>query len=90
MAKSAKPPGKRQGRKPRGPAKALTEAVKGKAPDPGALTPAEAARILRVPPETIAKHLEAGAPAGPEGRINLVHYAAWLVQQLARDRSPPL
>ena len=28
---------------------------------------------------------DAGAPANPDGTLNLVHYAAWLVQQMGRN-----
>jgi len=49
--------------------------------DPTRLTAAEAARLLKVPVDVIKRHLQAGAPAEPGRRINLVHYAAWLLQQ---------
>ena len=34
--------------------------------------------------EMIRKDLEAGAPVNPDGTINLIHYAAWLVKEAAR------
>ena len=34
--------------------------------------------------ETIQADLDAGAPANPDGSINLMVYAAWLVRELAR------
>jgi len=51
--------------------------------NPAALTVAQLARMLAVPEETIHRHLAAGAPAGADGRVNLVHYAAWLNKELA-------
>ena len=59
-----------------------------KAPlDPNRLTPEQAAKLLsaaaklRVPVEQIAADLEAGAPQNPDGTMNLMHYAAWLVKK---------
>jgi len=51
--------------------------------NPAALTVAQLARMLAVPEETIRRHLAAGAPASADGRVNLVHYAAWLNKELA-------
>ena len=51
--------------------------------NPAALTAAQLARMLGVPEETLRRHLAAGAPAGADGRMNLVRYAAWLNKQLA-------
>jgi len=53
--------------------------------NPAALTVEQLARMLAVPEETIRRHLAAGAPASADGRVNLVHYAAWLNKELARD-----
>ena len=53
--------------------------------NPAALTAAQLARLLGVPEETIRRHVATGAPASADGRINLVHYAAWLNKELARD-----
>ena len=59
--------------------------------NPAAMTPAEAARILtaacgrQVMAETIQQHLELGAPQ-QQGRLHLVHYAAWLVQRLGEQK----
>ena len=53
--------------------------------NPAALTAAQLARLLGVPEETIRRHVAAGAPASADGRMNLVHYAAWLNKELARD-----
>jgi len=55
--------------------------------DPSAMTAAELAALLSaadgraVTEETIRRHLDSGAPAGPDGRLNLIEYTAWLVQQ---------
>jgi len=54
-----------------------------------ALTPAQAARILaaagnrRITEQMLLADMDAGAPANPDGTINLVHYAAWLVREAA-------
>ena len=53
--------------------------------DPNRLTPEQAAKLLsaaagvRIPIEQIQADIEAGAPT-IDGTINLMHYAAWLVQ----------
>ncbi len=58
--------------------------------DPNRLTSDQAAKLLsaaakvRVPAEQIAADLEAGAPQNPDGTINLVHYAAWLLKGMGR------
>ena len=62
-------------------------------PEPSSLNPLslsidELARLFsaagnrRVSPEQIQRDLEAGAPVGRDGRVNLVHYAAWLVREV--------
>ncbi len=60
--------------------------------DPLAMTAAQAARVLTavggpgaptITEDVIRRHVEAGAPTTADGRINLVHYAAWLNQRLA-------
>jgi len=33
--------------------------------------------------DAIRYHIEAGAPVNADGSLNLVHYAAWLVMDLA-------
>jgi hypothetical protein len=58
--------------------------------DPNRLTPEQAAKLLsaaakvRVPVEQIASDLEAGAPRNPDSTLNLVHYCAWLLREMAR------
>ena len=57
---------------------------------PTALPLADAARLLsaaggqRVTVEMLEADIAAGAPTNPDGTINLVHYAAWLVKQAVR------
>ena len=34
--------------------------------------------------EMIREDIAAGAPENPDGTINLLHYAAWLVREVAR------
>ena len=56
--------------------------------NPTSLTVDSAARLLtrasgqRVTPEMLKSDLDAGAPTNPDGTINLVHYAAWLVREM--------
>ena len=45
--------------------------------DPTALTVENAAKMLALPVAVIRGHIDAGAPL-PNGKVNLVHYAAWL------------
>ena len=58
--------------------------------DPNRLSIEQAAKLLsaaakvRVPVEQIATDLESGAPQNPDGTMNLVHYAAWLVKEMGR------
>ena len=50
--------------------------------NPAALGVAQLARMLGIAPEKVQEHVDAGAPTGPGGTINLVHYAAWLNRRL--------
>ena len=58
--------------------------------DPTGVSVDDAARLLAavggspVTREMIEKDLLAGAPRNADGTINLVHYAAWLVREMAR------
>lgn len=58
--------------------------------NPTALALADAARILSqafgrpVSESTLRQDVDDGAPTNPDGTINLVHYAAWLVKEMAR------
>lgn len=59
--------------------------------DPLAMTLAQTAKVLSavgvgtVSQELLQRHIAAGAPATSDGRINLVHYAAWLNGRLGKD-----
>ena len=57
--------------------------------NPGALSVTDAARLLsaasgqRVTEEMIKVDVGLGAPINADGSLNLVHYAAWLVKEMA-------
>lgn len=57
---------------------------------PTALSLADAAKLLSktggtpVSVEMLEADLVAGAPTNADGTLNLVHYAAWLVREIAR------
>ncbi len=57
--------------------------------NPAAVAPADLARLLsaasgiRIDDESLLADIDSGAPANADGTMNLVHYAAWLVRQLA-------
>ena len=59
--------------------------------NPNALSLANAARMLTragghpITVDMLEADVVAGAPTNPDGTINLVHYAAWLVRDLGRD-----
>ena len=64
--------------------------VPGKPPlSPTALALRDAARLLSktggqpISQEMLEADIADGAPANPDGTINLVHYAAWLVKELS-------
>ena len=54
-----------------------------------ALTPAQAAKILaaagnrRITEAMVQTDIDAGAPVNADGSINVVHYTAWLVKEMA-------
>jgi hypothetical protein len=56
--------------------------------DPQALSLEELAKILsaaggkKITASQIQADLGSGAPQRPDGKINLVHYAAWLARQV--------
>jgi hypothetical protein len=58
--------------------------------DPTRLSLEQAAKLLsaayreRIDVEKIRLDLEDGAPAGGDGSINLVNYAAWLAKKMGR------
>jgi len=53
-----------------------------------ALTVVQAAKVLsavggrRITEEMFRADIDAGAPVNPDGTINLLHYAAWLVREV--------
>jgi len=57
--------------------------------DPTALPVTYAAQVLtrvggqRITEEMLRADIDDGAPTNADGTINLVHYAAWLVRQMA-------
>lgn len=60
--------------------------------NPAALSVADAARVLtrlagggggEVTEAMLRADIDAGAPTNADGSINLVHYAAWLVKEIA-------
>ncbi len=61
--------------------------------NPSALTARDLARLLtsaagvRIEEEQVEADIEAGAPTNADGTLSLVHYAAWLVRQLATPGS---
>ena len=56
---------------------------------PTSLTVEHMSRLLTmvggrpVSEEMVRKDIDAGAPVNPDGTVNLVHYAAWLVKKEA-------
>jgi hypothetical protein len=56
--------------------------------NPMALSVEQVSRLLsaaggkRITPEQVQADIDAGAPVGRDGMINLVHYAAWLVREV--------
>jgi len=57
--------------------------------NPAALPLADAARLLsaaggqRITLDMLEADRAAGAPVNPDGTLNLVHYAAWLVREMS-------
>jgi hypothetical protein len=43
-----------------------------------------AAAKLQIPVEQIEQDIQSGAPTNPDGTLNLMHYAAWLVKGMGR------
>ncbi|MBI1373647.1 MAG: hypothetical protein GC159_13035 [Phycisphaera sp.] len=56
--------------------------------NPASLSIEEVSRLLsaaggkKITPEQVQADIDAGAPVGAGGRINLVHYTAWLVREV--------
>lgn len=59
--------------------------------NPAAMSLRDAARLLAkvggpsITEAMLTSDVEAGAPTNPDGTINLVHYAAWLVTEMGRS-----
>ena len=59
--------------------------------NPASLTVDDLARLLsagggkKVTREQVQADIDAGAPVGRDGRMNLVHYAAWLARAVQSD-----
>lgn|GEM_PF-825398 len=59
--------------------------------DPNRLTVEQAARVLStsgrklVTVEMLQRDVEAGGPTNADGTINLIHFAAWIVKEMASD-----
>ena len=57
--------------------------------NPQALQLADVARVLTalgpkpIAVEMLQKDIDDGAPRNPDGTMNLVHYAAWLVKEVS-------
>jgi hypothetical protein len=66
----------------------VTKQVPVRAVNPASLAVEDMARLLsaaggkKVTPEQVQADIDAGAPVGADGRMNLVHYTAWLVREL--------
>ncbi|MEQ8785120.1 MAG: hypothetical protein RIC55_02440 [Pirellulaceae bacterium] len=58
--------------------------------DPNRLTVEQAVRVLAaaggrtVTSDLVNEDLARGAPKNPDGTLNLVHYASWLVKEMGR------
>jgi hypothetical protein len=56
--------------------------------NPASLSIEDMSRLLggaggrKITPEQVQADIDAGAPVGADGRMNLVHYAAWLVREV--------
>jgi hypothetical protein len=60
---------------------------------PGHLAVSDAVAVLRkagsrhITEEALRADLAAGAPANPDGTVNLLHYVAWLAGEVERARN---
>lgn len=67
----------------------MNEAQPNRGMNPASLAVADAARLLSaaggqiVSAEMVETDIAAGAPANPDGTINMVYYAAWLVKEMS-------
>lgn len=51
--------------------------------NPAALAAPDVVRLLGVPAAVVEQHVAEGAPQATDGSMNLVHYAAWLLKDMA-------
>jgi hypothetical protein len=57
--------------------------------NPSALTVEQVAQLLtaagakRADIETIRRHIASGAPVSADGKVNLMHYLAWLMREVS-------
>ena len=58
--------------------------------NPNAMSVDQAAKLLtsaarrQIPASQIADDIAAGAPTNADGTVNVLHYAAWLLQEMQR------
>lgn len=56
--------------------------------NPASLSIEDMSRLLsgaggrKITPEQVQADVDAGAPVGGDGRMNLIHYTAWLVREV--------
>ena len=73
---------------PANPAKPGQAGAAQPAVNPMALSVEDVSRLLsaaggkRITPEQVQADIDAGAPVGPDGQVNLVHYTAWLIREV--------
>jgi hypothetical protein len=59
-----------------------------------ALTTEQVAQVLatagsrRITEDMVRADIAAGAPTNPDGTVNLIHYAAWLVKEMSNAPAP--
>ncbi len=63
--------------------RSITNVKRSDKPDDSLVTPRVVARMLKVDLKVVRNHIEAGAPVGTDGSINLFHYTAWLIREIA-------
>ncbi len=62
--------------------------------NPNAISVGDLAKLLsrvggtEIAPEVIEQDIEEGMPTNPDGTVSVVHYAAWLVQEMTQHERP--
>jgi len=62
--------------------------------NPNAMSVNDLAKLLsrvggtEIAPEVIEQDIEEGMPTNPDGTVSVVHYAAWLVQEMTQHERP--